>query len=488
MASRSALHPQWAHTSPQKLATRWIKMDKNGQIIEREKGLARKLSQRQLTMIGLGGAIGTGLFMGSGIAIGYAGPGVLLSYLIAATIALIMMYSLSEMAVAHPTAGSFGTYAELYLSEWLGFIVRYTYWAAQSIAIGGEAVAIGVYMTFWFPGVPVWMWTASFGAAIIHANTRSVSSFGSLEYWLSAIKVMAICIFITAGLALIFGIGHAAVGFGNYTADRGFLPHGFAGVWMGVLMAIFSFYGIEIIAVTAGETQDPKIAVPRALRTMVVRLVLFYGLSLAIMLAIVPWAEAGAKGVTQSPFVKVFAYYGFPYAAAAMNFVLITAALSSMNANLYLCARMLFSLARGNFAPAAFGQLNRQGAPVRATLVSSVGVLIAVLTSMFSSSAYHYMFGVALGGGILVWLIILASHLSFRRHWARNDLGKLSFRAPWFPWPQYLGIFLLTAILVTMGFDREFWNVGIISVTVWVMVLGSAYCLRNVLRSLRPKS
>ncbi|WP_265297527.1 amino acid permease [Verminephrobacter eiseniae] len=463
-------------------------MDKNGQIIEREKGLARKLSQRQLTMIGLGGAIGTGLFMGSGIAIGYAGPGVLLSYLIAATIALIMMYSLSEMAVAHPTAGSFGTYAELYLSEWLGFIVRYTYWAAQSIAIGGEAVAIGVYMTFWFPGVPVWMWTASFGAAIIHANTRSVSSFGSLEYWLSAIKVMAICIFITAGLALIFGIGHAAVGFGNYTADRGFLPHGFAGVWMGVLMAIFSFYGIEIIAVTAGETQDPKIAVPRALRTMVVRLVLFYGLSLAIMLAIVPWAEAGAKGVTQSPFVKVFAYYGFPYAAAAMNFVLITAALSSMNANLYLCARMLFSLARGNFAPAAFGQLNRQGAPVRATLVSSVGVLIAVLTSMFSSSAYHYMFGVALGGGILVWLIILASHLSFRRHWARNDLGKLSFRAPWFPWPQYLGIFLLTAILVTMGFDREFWNVGIISVTVWVMVLGSAYCLRNVLRSLRPKS
>jgi len=454
-------------------------MDANQQVIDREKGLSRKLSQRQLTMIGLGGAIGTGLFMGSGIAIGYAGPGVLISYVIAALIAVIMMYSLSEMAVAHPTAGSFGTYAELYLNRWFGFIVRYTYWAAQSIAIGGEAVAIGLYMSFWFPGVPVWMWTAGFGAAIIYVNTRSVASFGTLEYWLSTIKVMAICAFIVFGLAIVFGIGHPAVGFNNYTANQGFLPHGFKGVWMGVLMAIFSFYGIEIIAVTAGEAEDPKTAVPRALRTMIVRLVLFYVLSLGIMLAVVPWAEAGAKGVGHSPFVKVFTYYQFTYAAAAMNFVLITAALSSMNANLYLCSRMIFSLARGGYAPRVLGQLSSQGAPVRATFISSVGVMIAILTSMLSDIAYNYLFGIALGGGILVWLIILLSHISFRKNWSQLNKGPLPFRTPFFPWAQYLGIFLLVAILVTMGLDSDFWNVGIVSATVWVVILSVVFFFRN---------
>lgn len=460
-------------------------MASNEQIIEREQGLARKLSQRQLTMIGLGGAIGTGLFMGSGIAIGYAGPGVLLSYLIAAAIALVMMYSLSEMAVAHPTAGSFGSYAELYLNEWFGFVVRYTYWAAQSIAIGGEAVVIGVYMSLWFPDTPNWLWTAVFGGAIVYANTRSVASFGSLEYWLSTIKVTAICLFIAVALALVFGIGHSAVGWGNYSADRGFLPHGLTGVWMGVLMAIFSFYGIEIIAVTAGEAQDPKTAVPRAMRSMIVRLLLFYLLSLGLMLAIVPWAEAGARTVAQSPFVKVFAYYDFPYAAAAMNFVLISAALSSMNANLYLCSRMVFSLARGDYAPAAFGRLSGRGVPVRATLASSAGVLIAVLTSVFSAKAYHYLFGVALGGGILVWIIILLSHLGFRKRWRERNPGPLPFRSPWFPWPQYLGIFLLCAILVTMGLDREFWNVGIISLSAWTALLSLAYLLRKRLRKAR---
>ncbi|SCK60510.1 L-asparagine transporter [Variovorax sp. HW608] len=453
-------------------------MDDDKKITDREQGLARTLTQRQLTMIGLGGAIGTGLFMGSGIAIGYAGPGVLLSYLIAALIAVVMMYSLSEMAVAHPTAGSFGTYAELYLNRWAGFVVRFTYWAAQSIAIGGEAVAIGLYMRFWFPDIPVWMWTTGFGAAIIYANARSASTFGSLEYWLSTIKIFAICAFIVFGLAVVFGIGRPAVGFGHYTAHDGFLPHGFRGVWMGVLIAIFSFYGIEIIAVTAGEAADPAKAVPRAMRTMIARLVLFYVLSLGIMLAIVPWPETGAKEVAHSPFVKVFTFFDFKYAAAAMNVVLISAALSSMNANLYLCSRMLFSLARAGLAPAPIGTLSASGAPVAAIGVSSIGVGIAVLTSMFSPVAYGYLFGVALGGGILVWLMILLSHLSFRRNWEKSGKAPSAVHAPWFPWLQYLGIFLLVAVLVTMAFDAEFWNVGVISASVWVAFLSGVYVFR----------
>jgi len=463
-------------------------MNDDGTIMDREQGLARTLTQRQLTMIGLGGAIGTGLFMGSGIAIGYAGPGVLISYLVAAAIALIMMYSLSEMAVTHPTAGSFGTYAELYLNRWAGFIVRFTYWAAQSIAIGGEAVAIGLYMSFWFPDIPVWMWTTGFGFAIIYANMRSVSTFGTLEYWLSAVKVFAICAFIVFGLAVVFGIGRPAAGFDHYTAHDGFLPHGSWGVWMGVLIAIFSFYGIEIIAVTAGEAADPATAVPRAMRTMLVRLVLFYVLSLAIMLAVVPWTETGAKEVAQSPFVKVFAFFDFKYAAAAMNFVLISAALSSMNANLYLCSRMLFSLARGGFAPAGLGRLSPSGTPVAAILISSVGVGIAVLTSVFSPVAYGYLFGVALGGGILVWLIILLSHLSFRKRREAAGGTRAVVRAPLFPWLQYLGIFLLVAVLVTMGMDTEFWNVGVISASVWVLFLSGVYLFKYGVRRQKVRS
>lgn len=453
---------------------------KQENVVSREAGLHRGLTKRQLTMIGIGGAIGTGLFMGSGIAIGYAGPGVLLSYLIAATIAVIMMFSLSEMAVAHPTVGSFGTYAELYLNKWSGFIVRYTYWAAQVIAIGSEAVAVGHYMNYWYPNLPVWYSVAGFGVAILYINSRSVASFGSLEYWFSTIKVAAICAFILFGLAQVSGVTGHAVGFGNITnASGGFLPHGLSGVWMAVLMAIFSFYGIEIIAVTAGEAQDPETAVPRAMRTMILRLFLFYVLALAVILAIAPWSQAGAKVVSESPFVKVFSGFGLSYAAGLMNFVVITAALSSMNTNLYLTSRMMFSLSRAGDAPTALGKLSSKGSPVNATLASSVGVLVAAVTSVFSPIAYNYLLGVALGGGILVWLIILVSHLSFRDHWKKSGGRELPIRSPFFPYAQYLGIALLVAILITMGMDREFWSVGIISGSIWVAILTVIYLVRK---------
>jgi amino acid permease len=224
-------------------------------ILERESGLHRGLTQKKLTMIGLGGAIGTGLFMGSSIAISYAGPAVLISYAIAAFIAVIMMFSLSEMAVAYPTAGSFGVYAEKYLGGWAGFASRWTYWAAQVIAVGGEAVALGIYMTYWFPGIPVWVWTLGFGTILIYVNSRSVENFATFEYWFAMIKVVAIVAFIIFGVSTVMGIGTPAVGFENFTKYDGFMPHGLGGVCMAVLMAVFSFVGVEVIAVTAGENK-----------------------------------------------------------------------------------------------------------------------------------------------------------------------------------------------------------------------------------------
>jgi AAT family amino acid transporter len=446
-------------------------------ITSRESGLNKALTQRQITMIGIGGAIGTGLFMGSGIAIGYAGPGVLISYAIAALIAVIMVFSLAEMAVAHPTAGSFGTYAEMYLNRGVGFVVRYTYWVIEVVAVGGEAIAVGVYMGFWFPDIPVWLWSMAFGVALIYVNCRSVTNFGSFEYWFALTKVVAIIAFIVVGLAHVFGLGTgtAAVGMHNLTGlPGGFMPHGFHGVWMGVLMAIFSFYGVEIVAVTSGEAKDPSRAIPHALRSMVLRLTLFYILALGIMVAYLPWTEAGAKVVQQSPFVKLFAHAGIRHAAGIMNFVVITAALSSMNTNIYLSSRTLFSLARGGFAPRWIGTLSSNGTPLVATLISGAGVLLAAAVSFFSPLAYNYLFGIALFGGIFVWIVILVTHLRFRQAWKGR---KLPVRMPLFPIAQITGIALLSAILVTMGLDTEFWDISWIVGVPWLIAVSAVYLI-----------
>jgi amino acid transporter, AAT family len=444
-------------------------------VLAREQGLTRSLTSRQLTMIGIGGAIGTGLFMGSGIAIAYAGPGVLVSYVIAGFIALAVMYSLSEMAVAHPTPGSFGTYAEIYLNPWAGFLVRYSYWACQVVAIGGEAIAIGTYMTFWLPALPVWMSALAAGILIFAINSRSVANFGTVEYWLSTIKVSAICAFILFGLANIFGVGAPATGVTNYLANGGPFPHGFGGVWMAVIMGVFSFTGIEIIAVTAGEAEKPDQSVPRAMKTMLLRLALFYFLALSVILAVVPWTLSGATIVTESPFVKVFSNFGLGYAATVMNFVILSAAISSMNTNLYLCTRMIFSLSRSGHAPAALGKVNARGTPLRAAVLSACGVLIAAMTAYASRKAYNYLFGIALFGAILTWLIILATHLQFRRKYSAEKLAQLSSRAPFSPYLQWLALLLLVAILITMGLDTEFWNIAIIVGVPWVVIVSLAY-------------
>jgi len=442
-------------------------------ISEREGGLHRGLTRAQIVMIGLGGAIGTGLFMGSGLAIGYAGPAVILSFALAGFVALVMVFSLSEMAVMHPTAGSFGTYAETYLNPWAGFVVRYTYWISQVIAIGGEAVAAGLYMTYWFPEVPVWMWSLGFCLVLLYFNSRSVNNFGTVEFWFALIKVTAIVLFIILGAATIFGFGMPGTGFHNLTGlPGGFLPNGFGGLWMAVIVGIFSFNGIEVIAVTSGEAQNPRVAIPAALRTMVFRLFSFYLLALTIIVTTVPWTATGVKVVAQSPFVSVFAHSGVTHAAGIMNFVVISAALSSMNTNVYLCSRMLFSLSRGRYAPQFLGRLSKNGSPVAAILTSGACILIAAGISKLTPYAYNYLLGVALFAAILVWMMILVSHLSFRRH---HDPKSLPVRMPFFPWMQYAGLTMLAAILVTMGLDMKFFYVSWLVGIPWVLLISGAY-------------
>ncbi len=440
---------------------------------DRERGLKKGLTKRQVIMISLGGAIGTSLFLSSGVALGYAGPSVLISYAIAGFIALAMVFSLSEMAVVHPTAGSFGTYAETYLSLWAAFVVRYTYWFAQVIATGFEAVAAGIYMTYWFPEAPVWIWSLGFAAIVIYVNCRSVSNFGAVEYWFAFIKVTAIVLFIIIGFANIVGFGVKPVGLGNlYQLPGGFLPHGLKGMWMAVILGALSFVGIEVIAVTSAEVPNPEKAIPAALRTMALRLFLFYVLALAIVAAVIPWTQTGGSvTVAQSPFVKVLAHTGIPGAAGIMNFVVISAALSGMNTNVYLCSRMLFSLSRGGYAPRILGRLSVSGTPVAATFLSGGCILLAASLAKLTPRAYSYLQGVALFGAIIVWMSILLCHFRFRQV---HKAADLPVQMPFFPAMQIAGLGLLTAVLVTMGLDHD-WNLSWIVGVPWLILLSVAY-------------
>lgn len=442
-------------------------------VTARERGLSKSLSKSQVIMISLGGAIGTSLFLSSGIALGYAGPAVLVSFAIAGFIAVAMVFSLSEMAVTHPTAGSFGIYAETYLNPWAGFVVRYTYWFAQVIATGFEAVAAGLYMTYWFPGAPVWLFSLGFAAVVLYVNCRPVNNFGTVEYWFSFIKVTAIVLFILLGFSRILGFGTAPVGLHNlYLLPGGFFPRGLHGLWMAVILGLLSYVGIEVIAVTSGEVPNPEVAIPAALRTIAIRLFLFYVLALGVLAAVIPWTETGGSvSVAQSPFVRVLGLSGIPYAAGIMNFVIISAALSGMNTNVYLCSRMLFSLARGNYAPRVLGRLNKAGTPVTATLASGVVILTALGLAKLTPKAYAYLQGVALFGAIVVWMLILISHLRFRQ---RHRAADLVVRMPLFPAMQIAGLGLLAALLITMGLDKD-WTLSWIVGVPWLILLTIGY-------------
>jgi L-asparagine transporter-like permease len=426
-------------------------------------GLHRRLSQRQLTMMAIGGAIGVGLFLGSSVTIRLAGPAVILSYLLGAGIALIMSYALAEMAVVHPVAGAFGVYAETYLNRWAGFSVRATYGAAQIIAIGAEVTAAGIYISFWFPNIPQWIWVVSVSAALVALNAMKVNRLGEFEYWFAMIKVTAILAFIVVGLYLIFGDGSRGMtGWANLTQHGGFLPAGWKGVWLSLTITLTSYMGVEIIAVTAGEAERPEVTIPRAMRSIVWRLILFYVAAIAIMVAMVPWNQASSSStVSGSPFVTAFVAAHVPFAAAIMNFVVLTAALSSVNTNLYLSTRMLFSLGQGGYAPRWMGKVSRNGVPHRALLASTAGIVAAILLAIFApKNAFLLLYGSAVAGMLFVWLTILNTHLRFRRALTPERLLTLPMRLRVHPLLTVLGIVLIAAVGVTTFFvDGLQWSV-----------------------------
>ncbi|WLT03110.1 amino acid permease [Snodgrassella alvi] len=400
-------------------------------IQSRETGLHKKLSAGQMSMIAIGGAIGTGLFLGSKFAIGFAGPAVIISYALGGMIALALMGCLAEMTVQHPTSGSFGAYAEFYLHPLAGFLVRYSYWACIVLAVGTEVTAIAEYMKFWFPQVDSWIWIALFSCCLIGVNAYSVKAFGSVEYWFSTIKIFAIIVFIVLAVSVLLTQSSISRIEQNMFSG-GFAPHGFSGIWTGVIISIFSYLGIEMIAIAAGEATNPEQAVKTAFKGTFARLLIFYLLALSLIVMLVPWQELIQEGST-SPFVSVMKNVGIPFADSILNFIVIVAALSAMNSMLYIATRMMFSLSRANEAPQIFGKVKSNGVPLNALALSSAGIAVAALVYILNpETAFPVMIALSMFGALFSWGAVFLTHLCFRIRMQRMQL-KLKFRVPGFP-------------------------------------------------------
>jgi L-asparagine transporter-like permease len=405
---------------------------------------------------------------------------VLVSYGIGAVISLLLMGCLAEMTAAHPTSGSFGAYAEYYLGPLAGFLVRYAYWIGVVLAVGTEVTAIGQYMHFWFPALPAWVPILGFSAVLILINARSVDLFGAVEYWLSAAKITAIILFVALAGYVLWRApaappGSAAPGFHNYLDHGGFFPHGIAGAWAAVIVAVFSYFSIEMIAVAAGEAEDPQQAVTRAFRATVLRLILFYLVTLALVLAIVPWSAAGTE---ESPFIKVLRTLSIPGAAGVFNGVILLAALSAMNSQLYITTRMMFSLSRAGDAPRALGRLSSRGVPVRALLLSSSGIAVAAVLSVAApQSAFILMVAVSAFGAMFTWLMIFVTHYRFRS--VRRAAPPAAFRMIGFPFTTLLGAALMAAVLLTTAFTAAF-RMTLVFGLPFLAALALVYALRSL--------
>lgn len=420
-----------------------------------------------MAMVAVGGSIGTGLLLGSAAALQIAGPGVILSFILAAFINWTVAMALGELSSVHPAAGSFGVYGDLYLNEWAGFLARAGYWAAIAVSVGAEFVAAATYMSYWFPRVPALSWIAIFAFVLLLINLRTVGDYGRFEYWFAMIKLVTIAAFVMVGGSLLLG-GRVPQ---QYTSHGGFLPNGGLAPLLAVGFAMYTFGGVEMVAITSGESRSER-DIPRAVRLTFITLTLVYLGAITVLAGVMPWNHAG---VAESPFVSVFRQVNVPAAGHVMNFVVLTAALSGANAALYVASRMLFSLARTGWAPSYFGRLNPAGAPKLALLGSSFGIVVAFgLEKWAPQDAFVSILEGALVGMMLSWLVSLAAHFKFRRQLSKEALAALPMRSPLGAWGSAVGFVVLVFGIFEAGWHS---HLTLISGALYIVVLTIAYRL-----------
>ncbi|MFC4617933.1 amino acid permease [Camelliibacillus cellulosilyticus] len=423
--------------------------------------LQRKLKSRHLTMISLGGAIGTGLFLGSGSAIHDAGPGgALLAYVIIGFMIYFIMTSLGELAAYMPVSGSFSTYATRFIDPALGFALGWNYWYSWAITIAAELSAAAVLMKFWFPHTSPLLWSALFLIIIFLLNYLSVRGYGEGEYWFAFIKVATVIIFIVVGLLMIFGImGGHAVGFKNFTVGDAPFPGGVMGTLGVFLVAGFSFQGTEIVGVAAGESDDPRRNVPRAIRSIFWRILLFYILAILVIGLIIPYYAKGLSvdnNIFLSPFTIVFKRAGLAFAASVMNAVILTAVLSAGNSSLYASTRMLYAMAEDGQAPKFLARLNKRGIPIGALILTTVVGMLAFLTSIYGTGeVYQWLLNASAVTGFIFWIGIAVSHLRFRKAYVAQgrSLKDLPYRSKWYPFGPLFAFVLCLIVLLAQDYQ-----------------------------------
>ncbi|MHC5789730.1 amino acid permease [Pseudomonas idahonensis] len=452
--------------------------------------LTRSLKSRHIFMLSLGGVIGTGLFMGSGVTINQGGPwGAILSYLVAGFLMYLVMVCLGELSVQMPVSGSFQAHATKYIGPATGFMIGWVYWMSWATTVGLEFTAAGMLMQRWFPDVPIWYWSALFVALLFGINALATRAFGEAEYWFAGIKVLAILSFIVVGALVIFGVidlpsGAPAPMFDNLKGDSLF-PNGLPAVFAVMMTVVYAFQGCEIMGVAAGETDQPEKSIPRAVRNVVFRVLIFYVLAVMVLAAIIPWQQAG---LVESPFVQVFDMVGIPYAADLMNFVILTAILSVGNSGLYASTRILWAMSKSGMAPKALSPLSKQGVPLRALFITLCFALISLMTSFIAADTL-FMVLMAVSGmaGTVTWIVIALAQYRFRRQFLREggQLEQLKYRAPWFPLVPLLCIVLCSSLFVFLALDETqrpslYWGSGFIALCY------GAYYLMQRKRQLQP--
>ncbi|MBX8486135.1 amino acid permease [Pseudomonas cichorii] len=442
-------------------------------------GLKRGLSARHIRFMALGSAIGTGLFYGSAAAIQQAGPAVLLAYLIGGAAVFMVMRALGEMAVHNPTSGSFSHYASRYLGPLAGFVLGWTYAFEMIIVCLADVTAFGIYMGFWFPEVPRWIWVLGIVFLIGALNLCNVKVFGETEFWLSLLKVGAIVAMIVAGFGImLFGIGSStgdnAIGISNLWAHGGFMPNGIGGLIASLAVVMFAFGGIEIIGITAGEAKNPQRTLPQAINAVPLRILLFYVLTLFVLMSIYPWPQIGTQG---SPFVQIFDNLGIASAATILNIVVISAAVSAINSDIFGAGRMMYGMALEGQAPAGFAKLSRQGVPWMTVVVMGVTLLAGVLLNyLIPKNVFLLIASLATFATVWVWLMILLTQVAMRRSMSREEAAQLKFPVPFWPYGPAAAIVFMLFIFGVLGYFPDN-RAALIVGAIWIVLLVIAYYL-----------
>ena len=419
-------------------------------------GLQRHLKVRHIRLMALGSTIGVGLFLGSASAIQIAGPSILLGYLLAGIVAFIVLRALGEMAVHEPVAGSFAAYANTYVGPLAGYMVGWGYWTYWIVVGIAEVTAVGIYMGIWFPETPQWIWALSSIVMMGLINLIAVKVFGEFEFWFALIKVIAIVAMIALGCSVIFfGFTNDwnPIGLANLWQHGGFFPNGISGMLLSLQMVLFAYVGIEMIGLSAGEAENPRKTIPMAIDSLAWRILIFYMGAIFVILAIFPWNEVGQQG---SPFAVMFERIGLREAAGIINFVVITAALSSCNAGIFSGGRLLYALSANGYAPSPFAKLSKYGVPHRAVMATVAVCMTGVVLNYFvPDKAFQYVMAAVTFIGLMVWIAILITQIQFRRSLTKVQVAELAYRTPWWPYSSWFALAFIALVVVLMGFHED---------------------------------